>query len=294
MLEASGWRGNHVPIVVKHSEQGMKFKPKFFRVATEGAATDGRTITREWIQQMAASYDPKKFGARIWLEHLRGIHPDSSFRAYGDVLALEAREGEGGKLELFAQLDPTDELVALNKKRQKVYSSIEINPDFTGSGKAYLTGLGVTDSPASLGTEMLQFSQQQADNSPLAGRKQDKGNLFSVATALDLDFEEDHGEQPSRLSESLKNLKAMFKKQNKATDQDLTELVDLVGDVVKHSAEQEQELASVQTAFKDQGEELAELRKDFNSFKQLIESTDAGKQHRPPATGDNGLVQTDC
>lgn len=272
----------------------MKFKPKFFRVATEGAATDGRTISREWIQQMAETYNPKTYGARIWMEHIRGLYPDGDFRAYGDVLALEAREVEDGKLALYAQLSPTADLVALNKKRQKMYSSIEVNPKFAGSGKAYLMGLGVTDSPASLGTEMLAFSQQQAENSPLSGRKQNKDNLFSVAVATDLDFEEDQDEQPSRFPESLKNLAAMFKKQNKATDQDLTELVELVGDVAKHSAEQEQELASVQSAFKDQGKELAELRQNFNDFKQRIESTDAGNQHRPHATGDNGLVQTDC
>lgn len=65
----------------------MKFKPKFFRVATEGTATDGRTITREWIQQMAASYDPKKFGARIWLEHLCETYSD-------DTDALQAAQAE--------------------------------------------------------------------------------------------------------------------------------------------------------------------------------------------------------
>ena len=272
----------------------MKFKPKFFRVATEGAATDGRTITREWIQQMAATYDPKKFGARIWLEHLRGLHPESSFRAYGDVLALEAREGAGGKLELFAQLDPTDDLVALNKKRQKVFSSIEINPDFAGSGQAYLTGLGVTDSPASLGTEMLQFSQQQAEKSPLAGRKQDKGNLFSVATALDLDFEEDLDEQPSRFSERLQGLKNFFTGQHKGVQADLGGLVDLVEDVIKHSADQDQALEKANDAFKAQSQELADLRQEFNDFKQQVETTDAGGQQRPHATGDNGLAQTDC
>nr|WP_262983677.1 GPO family capsid scaffolding protein [Halomonas elongata] len=42
-----------------------------FRVATEGATTDGREIKREWIEQMAANYDPAKYGARIWMEHMR-------------------------------------------------------------------------------------------------------------------------------------------------------------------------------------------------------------------------------
>ena len=32
-------------------------KTRFFRVAVEGATTDGREISREWIDQMAASYN---------------------------------------------------------------------------------------------------------------------------------------------------------------------------------------------------------------------------------------------
>ncbi|STQ46263.1 Phage capsid scaffolding protein (GPO) serine peptidase [Ewingella americana] len=37
----------------------MATKAKRFRICTEGATTDGREITREWIEQMAATYDPK-------------------------------------------------------------------------------------------------------------------------------------------------------------------------------------------------------------------------------------------
>ena len=44
-------------------------KSKYFRVATEGATTDGRVISRDWITQMAKNYSPKTYGARINLEH---------------------------------------------------------------------------------------------------------------------------------------------------------------------------------------------------------------------------------
>ena len=54
-----------------------KFKSKFFRVALEGATTDGRKIERSWIQQMAKNFDPQKYGARIWMEHIRGTLADS-------------------------------------------------------------------------------------------------------------------------------------------------------------------------------------------------------------------------
>ncbi|GGM31930.1 hypothetical protein GCM10009425_48120 [Pseudomonas asuensis] len=148
-----------------------KFRSKQFRVAVEGATTDGRTIERSWIEQMAANYDPKVYGARIWMEHFRSTLADSPFRAYGDVLALSTGEVEISgekKLALFAQIEPTDDLVNIvNNLKQKVYTSIEVNEKFGSSGQAYLVGLAVTDSPASIGTEMLSFAAQHPDMSPL-------------------------------------------------------------------------------------------------------------------------------
>jgi hypothetical protein len=56
------------------------------------------------------------------------------------------------------------------KAGQKVYTSMEIQPNFANSGKCYLVGLAVTDDPASLGTEYLEFCSRAAQN-PLAGKK---------------------------------------------------------------------------------------------------------------------------
>ena len=39
----------------------MASKSKFFRVATEGATTDGRKIERSWIDQMGKNFDPAMF-----------------------------------------------------------------------------------------------------------------------------------------------------------------------------------------------------------------------------------------
>ncbi|MGH8076915.1 MAG: GPO family capsid scaffolding protein, partial [Lysobacter sp.] len=143
----------------------MPRKSKFFRVATEGATTDGRKIERKWLQQAAKNFDPLTYGARVFMEHIRGINPAWGFSCLGDVLALETREVDG-KLALFAQIDPTDELVTLTDARQKIYSSIEIAENFANTGEAYLVGLGVTDSPASLGTEILAFASQNPAVSP--------------------------------------------------------------------------------------------------------------------------------
>ncbi|MEN1564821.1 GPO family capsid scaffolding protein, partial [Pseudomonas aeruginosa] len=48
-----------------------KFRSKWFRIAVEGATTDGRNIERDWIEQMAAQYDPNTYGARINCEHIK-------------------------------------------------------------------------------------------------------------------------------------------------------------------------------------------------------------------------------
>lgn len=140
---------------------------KWFRIAVSGQTTDGREIQREWIEQMAASYDPSVYGARINVEHMRGFMPDGDFGAYGDVLALKAEtitvNGED-KLALFAQIKPNDKLKVLNAKNQKIYTSVEIDTNFAKTGKAYLVGLAVTDSPASLGTEMLTFCANAKQN----------------------------------------------------------------------------------------------------------------------------------
>lgn len=186
-------------------------KPKAFCVATEGATCDGRKIERAWIEEMAATYSQKVYGARVNLEHLRGVLPGPPFGAYGDVTALEARKVDGDKLALFATIDPTSDLVVLTKARQKVYTSIEIDPNFANTGKAYLVGLAITDSPASLGCEMLNFAAGAAIN-PLAGRKTSPGTYFSEGQETLMSFDV---EEPSLMGMAME---LFFKKRNHDKD----------------------------------------------------------------------------
>lgn len=151
-------------------------RTKFFRVARSGRTIDGRDITPAQIDQMASSYDPSLYGARIWVEHLRSLLPDSPFKAYGDVLAARAETDPDGSRVLLAAISPTPDLLKLSADRQKVYWSIELDPNFAATGQAYLVGLSVTDSPASLGTDVLTFALKQA-SAPDAI----KGHLFSAA-----------------------------------------------------------------------------------------------------------------
>ena len=130
-----------------------KLRTDWVCIATEGQTVDERQIKREWLTDMAESYDPEFYSASMWPDHQR-------YYAMGDVLALKAEEVDG-KMKLFAQLSPTRDLIYYNQAGQYKFCSIEPVEDFAGDGKTYLFGLGVTDTPASTGTTRLQFSSKQ-------------------------------------------------------------------------------------------------------------------------------------
>lgn len=133
---------------------------KRFRVAREGQTVDGRELTGQEIQQMGSSYSLEKYGARINLEHFSGWSPEPPFNAYGDIIKVEAVQ-EDGKWSLYNTLSALPHFVAMNKDGQKIYPSIEFYRNFAGTGIAYQVGLGLTDTPASLGTEPIKFSVNQ-------------------------------------------------------------------------------------------------------------------------------------
>ncbi|MCY9835229.1 GPO family capsid scaffolding protein [Aeromonas media] len=138
----------------------------FVCIATEGKAVDGRDITREWLVDMAETYDPTYYTAVIWPEHDR-------WSSYGTVQALKTEEVDG-KLKLFAVLCPNRDLVYWNQSGQYQFCSIEPFEQFADLGRTYLIGLGVTDQPASTGTTHLKFS------------KSNKGQTIGTSEPLDL------------------------------------------------------------------------------------------------------------
>ncbi|MFM5527714.1 GPO family capsid scaffolding protein [Aeromonas veronii] len=277
-------------------------KSKFFRVAVEGGTTDGRTITREWIEQMAKRYNQSTYGARVNMEHIRGIDPEGLFKMYGDITAAKTEEVEieGEKrLALYVQIDPTPELIALNKKRQKVFTSIEIHPNLNDKG-AYMMGLAVTDSPASLGTEMLQFCSQASVN-PLADRKYHPDCLFTEAleTVIEFEDESDKGDKGPSL---LEKVKGMFTRRDQASGEqfaDVHQAVEAVATEVTNLEEKTKgkfnELANTVTELKSAVTKTSELEKAFNELKTSLERQEDFSHKRDPATGGDGTtVTTDC
>ncbi|MBD2783797.1 GPO family capsid scaffolding protein [Xenorhabdus sp. DI] len=263
----------------------MSTKSKPFRICVEGATTDGRKIQREWLNQIAANYDPKTYGARINLEHLN--YP--WYPRFGDVESVyteEIKEGAlKGKMGLYGILSPTDELIKMNRERQKVYTSAEINLDFADSGGAYLVGLAVTDSPASLGTEMLQFSATAAAN-PFTARKQHPDNIFTAAEETVLEFIELPAEN-EKLS-LFSRIQEFFQKKQQSDDgrfNDIHQAVELC------AKEQQATIESVNTLSKQVGEltilkqKQADLETQLSDLKTQLSQQDQQTTQRPLSLG---------
>ena len=269
----------------------MAKKSKQFRVATEGATVDGRTIQRSWIEQMAEQYDANKYRATINLEHIRGIVPDSPFRNYGFVDALSAAENSDGKLELFAILSPTDELVSLTGKGQKVFTSIEVNPKFADSGKAYLVGLAITDNPASLGVEMLSFTAERPEASPLTHRKQAPGNHFSVGLETTLEFID-----APAFGQVLTRVRELFTQKRKHDDDRFADLVAAIEEVAEHGQTQSTAAASQFQRVDDEAMAAKTRTDDLARRLEVLEhafaTTAAPHQKRPRATGATEALTT--
>jgi len=277
------------------------YRSKFFRVAVEGDTVDGRTIERSWIEDMAASYNPATYGARVWLEHIRGTLPDGPFKAYGDVVALKSEEVEINgqkKLALLAQIEPTSELRAMvNTLKQKIYTSIEVATKFAGTGKAYLMGLAVTDTPASLGTERLAFTAQHPEASPLTARKHAPDNLLSAASEASIEFDEYTPPAPSEpgvLDKLMGQISALFAANKPAEPAPAAPPVPPPAAAPALTSELAAALGGIAEHLAAQQARIEQLSADTAALRASVDATaDPNHSARPPVTGEAPAL-TDC
>ncbi len=278
---------------------------KWFRVAREGGTVDNREIKANDLQNMADNYDTEIYGARINKEHIRGFFLEDQFGAFGDVLALKTEKDKTGKLCLLAQLDPTKELVELNKKRQKVYTSVEMGivPEFDG---VYLTGLAVTDSPASTGTSMLHFSAQKSQSfSMVVKDTEGKDQTLNFKTTAgdwsdhyetEFDFSEDSSAITGFLEKFSNLLDGCSEKQSKRPDNDGkdggddTNIATALEFVAQSQADllEKSESFVYSENFAALQEDYDNLQNDFNELKKALEEQPSfNYSARPPADGDS-------
>lgn len=115
-----------------------KTSRKKFRVAVSGSTVDGREISPVHLREAAENFNPDVYAARVNVEHYLSPCPSSEFSAMGDVTALSTEDiTEGplaGRTALYAEIEPTERMKQLVADGKKIYSSIELHPQFSVTG----------------------------------------------------------------------------------------------------------------------------------------------------------------
>ena len=164
-------------------------------------------------------------------------------------------------------------------------------------------GLGVTDSPASLGTDMLTFAAQASAN-PLASRKLSPDNLFTAAEPIEIEWEEESTNSTTTLFAAIKERLAKLAGNAKVQDAQFTELGDALNGLTEaleqlasHSTTTTQQFTDQLCAFTHRLDAIEQAGRDtstaFATLRAELEATPAFTP-RPPATGGSGVLQTDC
>lgn len=261
---------------------GSQLTTSFIRIATEGKTVDGREIDAQWLIDMAESYDPNVYTALIWPEH------DRWWGSHGEVQELKAEE-EDGLMRLYARLCPSMDLMYANRNGQLLFCSIEPSEtlDFCGTGKPYLEGLGVTSSPASIGTERLRFSSKRDGRTygswePLV--------ISDVADTKEFSMSSKDSKSKKTLFRSLFNIpdkkeertpakqekpKSRLFSSRKFSDEDVQVIIEAVAelqDTVEEQAATIEEQAAVITEIKENVVDVTEIKEAVEEVKGDLES----------------------
>lgn len=267
----------------------MSKKSKFFCVAVAGSTTDGRVIEATWLNQIAKNYNTNTYTALGNMEHFRSVYPDGVFGTYAKVLAAKTEEIEINgvkKTALFVQVDAYDSLLELHQKGQKLFTSIEVNPNFADTGEAYLIGLAFTDSPASLGTQIMEFASKNPEANPFTSKKQHKDNLFTAAAEVNIEFEETEASTVGLFSKVLDWLKPKQEGQDNKNNGQFKEVSDSIEAIAKTFGDTQTELSTLKNDYSTLQTKHSNLENQFNELK--VKLGHEAHQDTPPAPENSG------
>ena len=251
------------------------FKSEPICILKAGPTIDGRDIPQKVIDDIAETYDPKKYTARI-----NEDHSEWSWKG-GSVLSVEKRDDE-----LWAEIKPNSFLLRNIENGQLLHTSCEYLEDFANTGKAYLTGLAFTDKPASLGTTQVHLSTQPSEKDVVQvstgqvlnhieklsqdSETQSERSLLTKFLNLLKSTPEEHEEQLSNLEEP----EEMSKKTEELLEQSLEqnkELNNQLGQLVTCLSAQHKQGDSEEETPPEEGGEVTELKGQVTELSGQVE-----------------------
>ncbi|HHL0051863.1 GPO family capsid scaffolding protein [Klebsiella quasipneumoniae] len=260
---------------------------KKFRVAVSGNTVDGREIQPQHLRDAAANYSQEVYGARVNIEHYLSMYPGSDFGAMGDVVALSTEDiTEGplaGRTALYAEIEPSDRMVQMTNKGEKVYSSIELHPQFALNGKAYVVGLAMTDTPASLGTERLRFAAQHRASVMAFNNQQAEPPMFTEA--IEAEVIELTAQRSDEGAKWYSRVMGIISKGQKTDDQRFSQMHQVVEAVAQSQSDQLDRFSTIEQERQQDKAAIQKLTIDLAALRQQLEGTDGNFSQRQPANG---------
>ncbi|HBY0768386.1 TPA: GPO family capsid scaffolding protein [Klebsiella pneumoniae] len=268
---------------------------KKFRVAVSGNTVDGREIQPQHLRDAAANYNPNVYAARVNIEHFLSPYPGSDFGAMGDVTALSTEDiTEGplaGRTALYAEIDPSDRMVQMTDKGQKVHSSIELAPQFALNGKAYVVGLAMTDTPSSLGTDRLKFAAQQRASVMAFNNQQGEPPMFTEA--IEAEVIELAAQRSDEGKQWFNRVMGILGKGQKTDDQRFGQVHQAVEAVAQSQVDLGEQFSTAEQERQQDKAAIQKLTTDLAALRQQLEGTDGNFSQRPAAGGGDNAQLAD-
>ncbi|EHY6653375.1 GPO family capsid scaffolding protein [Salmonella enterica] len=264
-----------------------KTSRKKFRVAVSGSTVDGREISPVHLREAAENFNPDVYAARVNVEHYLSPCPSSEFSAMGDVTALSTEDiTEGplaGRTALYAEIEPTERMKQLVADGKKIYSSIELHPQFSVNGRAYLVGLAMTDTPASLGTERLKFTAQQRQAVMTFNSIQGEAPLISEAIESEIiEMAEQRQEEGTQW---FNRVMGIIGRGRKADDASFSRIQEAVEGVATSQADIIDRFNALETRHQQDRQKITLLTTELAALKEKLRTQDSDPQNRFTATG---------
>lgn len=268
---------------------------KKFRVAVSGNTVDGREIQPQHLRDAAANYNLEVYAARVNIEHILSPYPGSDFGAMGDVVALSAEDiTEGplaGRTGLYAEIEPSERMKQMTDKGQKVYSSIELHPQFALNGKAYMMGLAMTDTPASLGTERLKFAAQQRASVMAFNNQQAEAPM--ITEAIEAEVIELAAQRSDEGKQWFNRVMGILGKGQKTDDQRFGQVHQAVEAVAQSQVDLGEQFSTAEQERQQDKAAIQKLTTDLAALRQQLEGTDGNFSQRQPAGGGDSAQLAD-
>ena len=260
---------------------------KKFKVMTSGTTVDGRNVTRAQLHAMAAAYNPAVYGARVNIEHYLSPFPDSVFSAMGDVVSLSAEDiNEGplaGEAHLFAEIEPAQRMKDMIADGKKIYSSMEMHPNFPLTKGPYLIGLAMTDTPASLGTDKLKFTAEKRAEIMRFSSQDAEVTLFT--TSFEAEMIELAAQRSDEGTKWYARVMDILGKGQRTDDQRFSQVHQAVEAVAQAQSDQLDRFSTIEQERQQDKAAIQKLTSDLDALRQQLGNTDANFSQRPPANG---------